>query len=260
MANLYYDPIESKTKLQVYKDPQIKTKTDMEDDRDTLQSIQGLSDAFRGDIAQSGLASLGIPGGFGSLQDFDDFVEAELDRILDELDYFDYEVNTANLNIVDFDWFLPEALETPLPADNGTDVVANCIDAQGGGSPDPNDPLNTTYWQLEVAGARALIVRLRGYTKRCEGIRLRTNAGDTRAQLQGLTVKAANSLANIDDVANTVATGVNLDDTNAWYEVSFVKPKCRYLKLEFSTSAHTNPDITRIRSLQVKVGITNHDK
>ena len=91
-------------------------------------------------------------------------------------------------------------------------------------------------------------------------MRFRTNSGDTRAQLQGVTIRAANVRSKLGDAENVVASGVNLDDQNAWYQVDFAKSKCRFIRLEFSQSAHTDPNITRIRSIQVRVGVTNHDK
>lgn len=262
MANQFYDPINGGVDLQVYKDPQVITRQSLEDERDALLEIQGLDDALRTIIASSGLGSIGLPSFVGTanpLADFDQYIEDELDRLRDVIDYFDYETGQARINVVTGDWFLPEAIES-FTDDNGVDVVANAIDAVDGGVPDPNDPLNSTYWQSEVSGPRQITFRLRSYTKKCEGIRLRTNNGDERSQLQDVTVKASNVLGMIDAPSNVMVTGVDVDDANGWFEILFTKIKCRYIKIEASTSNFSTPDVLRIRSLQARVGITNHDK
>ncbi len=263
MANRYYDPINGGVDLQIWKDPQVLSRADLEAERDTLLSVQGLSDALRTTIAQSGLSAIGLPSFAGSettLADFDSYIDDELDRLRDTLDVFDYESGSASISIRTGDWFLPEAVEDVSAEESGNEA-GFAIDAVGGGDPDPNDPLSSTFWQSNAAGLRVITFRLRSYTKRVEGIRLRTNAGDARSQLQGLTVKASNSLNLIDDPSNTQVTGVNVDDLTApWYQIDFVKARCRYIRLECSTSAHTNPDHVRIRTIQARVGIINHDK
>lgn len=245
------------TELHQFREPIVTLKTDLETDLPVLQEIQGLSDELRTAIGAGGIGGLIPPQ--SDLQALDDYLSDEVDRIRDQLDYFDsdHENRTENLTVRDGAWYLPEALEAPLPDDDGTNVVANAIDNDGSG---PNTPLNSSYWMSTINGTRVLIVRLRGYRKRVEGIRLRTNNGDTRAQLQNVTIKAAASLARIDDAENLVARGVNFDGASAWTEYSFVKARCRYLKLEIPSSNHSNPDHIRIRTLQVRVGITPHIK
>lgn len=268
MANIFYDPILSGTAMQIYKDPQVITKVDFEAARDDLINIQAIPQSLREDLALQGVtAGFVVIPGFPTpdpeqpektpLELFDEYVDAELDRVSDILDYFDYESGTAGFSVRTGDWFLPEAVEDVSDEDVGQEATL-AIDAVGGGDPDPNDPLNTTYWSSSTPGLRVITFRLRSYTKRCEGIRLRTNNGDTRAQLQGLTVKASNSLGQIDAPENLEASGVNVDDAAGWFEINFVKVKCRYIRLEASTSAFG--DVLRIRSIQARVGITNHDK
>lgn len=263
MAKLFYDTQDGGLTLVAYDDGQRLPREDLELQRDALLDVANLTDELRTLIAANGLPSIGLPSFAGQadpLVAFDAYVDDELDRLFDILDYFDYEKDAPPIgNVVSADWFLPEAVED-FTDDNGVDVIGNAIDAVNGGDPDPNDPLNQTYWQSESSGLRVVTFRIRSYSKRIEGIRLRTNSGDARSQLQGLTVKCANVLGQLDDPENEMATGINLDDAAGWFEINFVKPKGRYVRLEASTSAHTSPDVLRIRSLQVRVGVTNHDK
>lgn len=272
MAKLFYDTISGGTILVQYDDGQQIQKIDLEAARDDLVEIQALSSGLREDMAQQGFtvsAGISIPAftnqdpeqpTLTQLELFDARVQEELDIILDKLDYFDYAKGAPPIgNVVLDDYFLPEAVEDVSDELVGSEAVL-AIDAVNGGDPDPNDPLNTTYWQSEISGLRVITFRIRSYTKRVEGIRLRTNNGDGRAQLQNLTVKAANMLGQIDAPGNVMASGINLDDAAGWFDIPFMKPGARYIRLEASTSAHTNPDHLRIRSIQVRVGVTNHDK
>lgn len=274
MAKIFYDIINGGLTLAQYCDAQQVQRADLETERDQLLEVASWSDTTRTLIAQNGLPSIGLPNFVGQpdpLAAFDTYIDAELDRIRDILDYFDYEKDAPPIgNVVSGDWFLPEAVESFTDETVGGEA-ANAIDAVNGGDPDPNDPESRTYWQSESSGTRQITVRLRSYTKRVEGIRLRTNNGDLRAALQGLTVRASNALAMIDDPDNIQRSGINIDGlpasragtpkTNPWTEINFVKAKCRYIKLEMTGGLRVaSLDTVRIRSLQVRVGVTNHDK
>lgn len=269
MAKLFYDPINGGTALELYDSPQVFEKTDLEEARDDLLNVKDIPDGLREDIARQGL-SLGIvtlpaitegdPAQPNKtlLELFDDIVEEELDRVSDLLDYFDYDKGPPPIgNVAESDLFLPEAIEDFTDETVGGEA-AGAIDDAGGG--DPNDPDNSTYWQSESSGLRTITFRLRSYSKKVLGIRLRTNNGDLRAALQGLTIRAANSLLMIDEPQNELITGLNLDGlTTPWTDIEFTKAKCRYIRLETTGGLHlTNPDDVRIRTLLVRVGIINH--
>lgn len=256
MAKLWYDPAAGGTQLKVWDDAQVLERSSIAADLASFQLFRDLDDNARTYLATGGIAGAGISGGWPDLASFDAYLDGEIDRFADLLDYFDYESRVETLTVRDGDWFLPEAVESVTHEEVGSEA-SFAIDNDGGG--DPNAPLNSTYWQSNAAGARELVVRVRGYRKKLLGIRLRTNSGDARAQLQALEVRAANGLESLDDPGNVVATGVDVDDLANWYEVDFVKT-ARYVKLVASTSAHTNVDHLRIRSLQVRVGIINHEK
>ena len=117
---------------------------------------------------------------------------------------------------------------------------------------------NQTYWQSPTSGVRSIIFQVRDYPKRLEGIRLRTPQADDRSQIQDVTIKAARNLATIDEAGNIVASGVDFTYVDsAWSEYAFVANRKRYLKLEFATSIAGNN--VRIRSLEVRVGVTTYD-
>lgn len=239
------------TLLNVYDSPQVLVQSDLQNSRDVLQEITTLTDATRLALAQGGIPSLGIPGGFQSLTDFDTYLDDELERYLDILDYFSYESTVENLTVRDAAWFLPEALES---------VSAEEVGAEGALSID-ND--NGTWWQSDASGTRTIVFRVRSHQKKIEGLRLRvSNASEGRAQLQNVTIKASAALATIDNVDNVQATGVNFTwGGSNWIEYTFPTAKTgRYLKLEVPSSLHSNPDQVRIREINVRVGIINHDK
>lgn len=261
MAKLFYQ-LGGAGVLNVYDDPQVLQQTDLEDQRDALVEIQGLSDELRGFLAQGGIPGLGIPGGFPDLATFDAAVDDDVDRLKDILEYFNYESGSANLTVRTGDWFTPEAVEVPLPDFTGVGFEPDkAIDVIGG---DPDDPDHSTWWQSEINGTREIIFRIRDFPKKIEGIRLRvSNSGEGRSQLQNVTIKAAGSIANLDNVGNTFATDVDFTWAGSnWIEHTFASAAFskRYIKLEVATSLHSNTDHVRIRSIQARVGITNHDK
>lgn len=250
MAKLWYQ-LGGPGQINVYSDPQVLNQANLQTELATFQAIQGLDDQFRTWIASSGLAAAGIPGGFPDLQSFDDFLDDEVDRLADVLDYFDYEARQESITVRDGDWFVPEAVESVSDEFN-ENVAARSIDGD-----------NATWWQSNATGERSIVYRVRSYRKRMSEIRLRiSGAGEGRTQLQGLTVRASAALGQIDAPGNVMASGVDLShDGDAWLEVAFASPKrARFIKLETSGSLHSNPDQVRIREIQVRVGVTNHDK
>ncbi len=267
MAKLMYNPINGGTAIEKYDDPTVDQKVDLEATRNDLMTLAGLADEIREDIARSGitlnLSGSSFPPFPGSvdetaLEQFDAALASEYDRVRDVLDAFDYDKGPAPIgNVALNDLFLPIAVEDVSDEAVGNEAVF-AIDAVGGGSPDPNDPLNTTYWLSSTPGLRIITFQIRDYPKKLEGIRLKTNSTDDRALLQDLTVKAAKVVGQLD--ANIVASGVNLDDSAGWFDIAFTKQNARFVRLECSESLFSTPDVLRIRSIQALVGITNHDK
>lgn len=262
MAKLFYRTANGDTEIEAYNDPQVRVVSDLETELATIQELEAFSPDLRGKLAQ-GAPAFGISQGqFPDLQALDDFLEARRWQILDLLDLPLYSKQPpANFNVATDAWFLPEAVEGASD-DNGVDLAAFAADAVGGGTPDPNDPEHSTWWQSEINGLRTITFRLRSYPKKVLGIRLRTNASDGRSHLQDVTIKMSRGISLIDDPSNIVDSSVDFVYTgSAWMEHTLPAPKfnCRYIKLEVAQSLHSNADHVRIRSIQAQVGITNHE-
>lgn len=238
------------TQLNVYDDPQVLIQGDLEDQLPSLQEIAALSDETRTFIASSGLASLGLQPQ-NSLADFDDVVNDEIERLQDILDYFDYESKVENLTVRDGEWIVPVALESVSHEEVGSEGILS-IDGDNG-----------TWWQSETSGTRTIVYRIQDWRKTCEKIRLRiSNSGEGRVQLQNVTIKASQNINLIDDPGNVIDTEIDFVwGGSNWMEHTFTnKKRAKYLKLEVATSLHSNADHVRIREIQVRTGITNHDK
>lgn len=255
MARLYYHPINGGDDIEVYDDPQILNKADLELQRDALLDVQGLTDELRTLIASNGLASIGLPSFAGQadpLSMFDDYVQDELDRLLDVLDYFDYTTSSARISIAEHQWITPIAIESVSDENVGEEATL-AIDEDFG-----------TWWQSDAVGTREIVFELRGYPKKIEQVRLRAPVSDLRAQLQGVTIKAAKALAMIDAPGNVLDTDVDFTYVdNIWLEHVLTTPKfnARYIKLEVATSLHVaNPEQVRIREIEVRVGTRNHER
>lgn len=253
MAKLYYQ-LGGPGQINVYDDPQVLSQNDLIGQRDALSEILGLSDVFRSALAQSGIPFFGIPGGHNTLADFDDFINEELDRLNDVLDYFSYSSRVEELTVRDNAWFTPEAVVDVSHEEVGNEAV-NAIDGDFG-----------TWWQSNEGGTdpRTITFRVRSYSKKIEGIRLRiSNPGEDRAELQDVTIRASKALAMIDDPGNVFASGIDFShDGDAWMEHIFASPAHgkRFIKLDIPSSLHSNPDHVRIREIEVRVGTTAHNK
>lgn len=249
MANLYYDPINGGLDMRVFKDPQIVSREDIEQQIAGFLVFRTLSDDARTLLASGGIPGAGIQGGWPDLASFDSYMDDELDRLRDILDYFDYEAGDAGLVVRTADWFTPIAVESVSDENVGEEGVLTI------------DEDNTTWWGSDLAGTRSIVWEVRGYKKKLLGLRLRTTSGDDRTRLQGVTIRGSQAIGMIDEPQNEIATGVDFAyDGNVWMEYTFPSPKlARYLKLEFDTSAHSSPDEIRIREIEVRVGIINHE-
>lgn len=235
------------TILNVFDDPQVLVEGDLQTEMTTLQTIKGLSDPFRTSIAQAGIPSLGVPGGWPSLEAFDTYIDEALQRLQDILDYFGYEGGTANISVRTTNWFVPEAIESVTDENIGAEATLAI------------DGIYTTWWQSDAPGERKIIFRVRDYKKKFLGLRLRATAGDDRTWLQDVTISGSVGIAMIDDPGNVIDTDVDFDYAgNAWMEVVFSAPKtAKFLQLAIPTS--TAGDTIRIRGIEVQVGIINHE-
>lgn len=251
MAKNFYEGISANTGFRQYEDPEEQFYADLVARRAQIVEAQGISDELRTNIAVCGLPDLDIPAA-SSLQNFDDTLQAELDRLDDLADLENYETTALNLTIKDGAWFTPVAVED-VSHENVGEEATRAIDGDNG-----------TWWQSDAAGLRVITFEVRGYPKRFERIRLRiSNAGEGRTQLQDVTIRAAQNVSQIGDPSTIVDAGVDfVYSGSAWMEHVFTSPVFakRYVRLESSLSLHADPDQLRIREIHVRVGVTNHNK
>lgn len=246
-GNIFQRRGPSGEELHVWRDPIVILEADLQAQLPVLQELRALSDEARVQIAASGLPTLGIQAQ-PDLESLDDFLDTEIDRIRDVLDYFnDYSVVTAEIpTAFEGAWYTPEAVES-FTDDDGN-VAANAIDDNLG-----------TFWQSVSSGPRQITVRLRDYRKRMERIRLRVPSAGMREELQDVTIRIATMLPALDLPQNIVDTGVDFDYAgNAWVEHTFSTPVyARYLRLETAGSSQGDP--IRIREMDIWVGVQPHN-
>lgn len=249
MAKKFYERTGGGTAMNIWTDPDVWQQAEFQDQLPVLQDIRALTDEARTYVALTGIPSLGIPP-TADLVSFDDILDDEIDRLLDILDYFNYDGKDETITVRDGAWVTPIALESVSDENVGEEGI-HAIDQD-----------NAAWWQSDAAGLRSIVFRVRDYRKMVVGLRLRTTAGDERTQLQGVSVSASQALGMIDDPSNVIETGIDFVYAgNAWMEhILASKKRGRYLKLDCSLSLHTTPDQIRIREIEVRVGITNHDK
>lgn len=247
MAKLWYEPKVGGTELHTWNDPQVLVQADIVDQQAAFAEVRTLGPELRTALANSGIPGLGVSGGWPDLESFDAYLEDEDDRLNDLLDYFAYDSRVENLTVRDGDWFVPQAIEA-FSAENVGEEAVLSVDGNNG-----------TWWQTNGAGDITFLVR--DYRKMLTGLRLRTTSGDLRAQIQGVDISASPGPNGVDDPTNLLDSGINFTyGGNAWMEHTFSsKKRARYLKLVIPGSLNGAGHV-RIREINIRVGITNHDK
>lgn len=249
MAKQFYQLIGG-TNIVVWDDPQdLTTQAELQAQVDALLPFQGLSDGARTLLAQGGVPGAGIPGGFPDLASFDTFLTDEIERLQDIVDYYDYDSKQETISSVrDGAWYVPEAIEAFSDETVGNEASLSI------------DGNNATGWQPATEPA-SITYRVRTHRKNFEGIRLWIPNNTLKTELQGLTIRASQALGMIDDPANVMATGLDLSYSGtAMQEILFgSKKRARYLKLDIDGSNHAQNQIL-VRTIEVRVGVFNHDK
>lgn len=249
MAKQFYQ--KSGDDLVVWDDPQnLTTQDDIQARIDALEPFQSLEDGSRTLLAQGGVPAAGIHGGWQTLADFDAYLLDEIERLKDVRDYYDYSTKQETIgNVADGSWWIPEAVESFSSETPVAGLASLAIDAT-----------NSTGWTPLSAPAE-ITFRLRSYRKNVESIRLWIPNNTLKTELQGLTVKAAQSLSQIDEPTNAMLSGLNLSFNGAaWQELVFPqKKRCRYIKLEMTGSNHLI-NVIQVRSIEARVVTFNHEK
>lgn len=236
--------------LVVWDDPQnLTTQADIDARVASLTPFRDLPDDARTLLAQGGVPGAGIPGGFPSLSDFDNFLTDEIERLQDISDYYDYSAKQETIgNVRGGSWFVPEAVEAFSSEQVGGEA-ALAIDGE-----------NSTGWTAD-AGAGSITFRLREYRKNVEKLRLWIPNNTLKTELQGLTIRAAQALSQIDESGNVMLSDLDLEhDGTAWQDIVFpAKKRCRYIKLDMDGSNHGSNE-PMIRSIEAWVTTFRHDK
>lgn len=250
MAKQFYQLVGG-TELVSWDDPaNLSDEASVQSLIDGLKPFQDLPDASRALLAYTGLPQLGIAGGWPDLASFDDVLDDEVDRLEDLRDYFSYDSKQETIgNVRDGAWFEPEAVEA-FSAEQVGNEAALAIDGD-----------NSTGW-IGGAGAQSITFRLRSYRKNVESVRLWIPNNTLKAELQGLTIRAAEALSQIDNPSNVMnATPFDLTFSgSAWQTVPFDRKKrCRYIKLDIAGSTHASNE-SMVRAIEARVVTFNHEK
>lgn len=236
------------TNIIVWSDPSNEDTDELGGDSLTaLQQLQTLGDESLVLIASGGIPGL-VPAQ-GSLDALKDWLDDEIDRRLDVLDYPTYGVKQETIgNVFDGAWWAPEAVEA-FSSETPTFEAALAIDG-----------VNSTGWRPLTAPA-SITFRLRTYRKNVESIRLWIPNNTLVTELQGLTIRAAQSLSQIDAPGNVVASDLDLShDGSAWQTIPWdFKKRCRYIKLDIDGSNNIANTIA-VRSIEARVITFQHRK
>lgn len=256
MGKRLYELKVSGTELHITDDPQILLVSELGTSLPDLKDVRADSDTLRAALAVHGLSLPGATISSGlALADFDDALDDEIERLSDISDYPGYSTRVENLTVLDGEWVLPAAVDSFHDERVGEEAILSI------------DGINSTWWEADAAGS-SIVWQIKptdvglpnGYVKRYTKIRLRSTSGDQRAQLQGVEIRLANALGNIDDADSLRGTNVNFTHAgNDWIEFVFTSPRnARFLKLDGFASLHAT-DI-RIREVQLFAITQNHDK
>ena len=234
MAIRFYRPKEAGTKLDLYIDPAEYSEAQDQLDLALVEEIQASSDPIREQLA--------VANGFANVGDYDAWLEDQIDELKDRLDYYSYENRDEVIPVRDGDWFTPEAVEAVCGEETGSGwVAANMIDDD-----------TQTWWQHNDDEPHEVTLRLRDYRKRVSKIRIR-RGNNVRSQLNNLDVRAAMTIANLDNPESLRATGVELTVAQDWNEIDFTSPRnCKYIRLTGFGSAQAD-DEARIRRIEARV-------
>ncbi len=226
MAKRFYAHVAGNVDLDLFIDPQAFNETVDTDRLAVVQELQGLSDPTRTVVALMANAA--------SLADYDTALQDEEWDIQDRLDYYSLYINRVqNLTVRDGAWFTPDAVDS-FCGEDAPNVVGNSIDG-----------LNSTHWRHNFNHRHSVIYQIRDYPKKVARIRFRYGGSLNREELNNIDVRASKNLANINDPANLLESGINPTwpgGPAVWVEHTLANKKneARYRKLEFDTASGSN--------------------
>ncbi len=233
MVQRYYERKDGQIppKMKLWADPAEYVEADLQAIIDAREPLLALDDASLALVAP-------IQG--GTVDDLRAAWQQDVDTAHDILDFFDYEKTTINLSVADGAWFTPEAVEMVCGEEVGNEA-ALMIDGN-----------NTTYWQHDADEAHQVDLRLRNYSKKMTGLRIRRQTNE-RSALNNLDIYVASSLGGLDNPEQLAISGVTLSVDNDWNEIVFPSPaRGKYIRLSGFGSAHAGNEV-RIREIEARV-------
>ena len=188
-----------------------------------------------------------VPGA-GTIAEFDDLFQSELDILGDQGDFYDNSTVTVveSFDAVDHRWMSPSDLRLGA----GT-IQSFCGEEVGNEAIQAIDGLNNTNWQHDFDHVHDLTIDL-GLKKRIDGIRISLTASPgLPLQLSGVQVFVAGTVAKLTDAASHV--GVNLAFTDPLdNDRNLTIRNGQFVKLEIGSTGHASNHIT-IREIQLRM-------
>ena len=161
-------------------------------------------------------------------------LQDEADTINARLMFYGMPNTTVNLTVREGDWFSPDSVNS-FCGETSPNVATNSIDAN-----------TATHWRHVLNERHSIVYKMRDFAVRIERIRFFYNTSlPVNEQLTNLDVHMAKELANIDDAANILETGLNITwpgTGGVWVEHTLATPKASavYIKLLFDTASAVN--------------------
>lgn len=233
MAVRLYEPKSAGTELQLWSDPLLHVKADLEQELIYWQEVQELSPEAR--------ALVGL-----DREDFDEQVEAEIERLENLIDFFDYTEKVVNLTVKDGAWFKMEAVEDFCGEETGREAPLSIDDDTG------------TFWQHEQDHAHQITWRLRDYRKRVSKVRVYLGA-NARSKLENLDIYVAGSVGGLNLPENLAVSGASISTEDAWNEIDFTTEQLgRYVRFTGFGSQNSLNE-SRIREVEAWVETIEYD-
>jgi hypothetical protein len=172
-----------------------------------------------------------------TLDEYNDNITKESDRVSEILDYFDYNTTTFTADEITNLYMTPDA------------IVSFCAEDVGFEASKSIDDDNGTWWQDSTNHTHEIIYRIRDYPKRVIGFQIRRDNND-RSELTNLEARVANSLGGLNNDDNILVTGATLPTPADWNEIAATKKQTgEFIKLTYDSANADNE--ARIREIQV---------
>lgn len=230
MARRFYEPVNGD--LQLWSDPNIFVEAELQEQLDIIEEYRALSYEAREELAPRL--------NYTSVEEFDDDLDDQRERLSNLLDFFNYEDDSLTITIKDGAWFTPIAVQAVCGEEVDHEAILSI------------DGFNNTYWEHRTDEAHEITWQLRDYNKRIAGLEVRLG-NNIRTQLTNLDVYVSKKISGLTKPENLVATGVNLTTPDAWNQISFShKAMGKYIRFTGFGSVHSG-NVVRIQEVRAWV-------